>query len=146
MNYLDEKIVAFRVTVPDAEAAIREAGELLEKGGFVEKAYVEAMVQSYIENGPYFVIAPGVAIPHARPEDGALKSAVSLVKLKEPINFGNEANDPVRFVFGLSASNGEEHLKTIQRIARFLKNKETLDKLQDIETFDSLERLKEETS
>ena len=146
MNYLEEDIVAFNVTVSDAKAAIREAGELLVKGGVVEKTYVDAMVKSYEDNGPYFVIAPGVAIPHARPEDGALESAVSLVKLKEPINFGNAANDPVTLVFGLSASNGEEHLATIQRIAKFLKNKETIAKLQDIDTYESLERLKEEMS
>lgn len=73
------------------------------------------MVESYHENGAYFVIAPQIAIPHARPTDGVENSAVSLVVLKDGVNFGHAANDPVRLVFGLAATSSEAHLKVIQK-------------------------------
>ena len=36
------------------------------------------MVQSYEVNGPYFVLAPAVAMPRARPEDGVHLTAAGV--------------------------------------------------------------------
>ncbi len=47
------------------------------------------------KNSAHIVIAPGIALPHARPEDGVIDSTVAVVRLAEPVNFGNEDNDPV---------------------------------------------------
>ena len=67
---------AIRVDCPAAtpEEAIREAGNALCRAGACSPQYVQAMVDSYRELGPYFVIAPGLALPHARPEQGAMKA------------------------------------------------------------------------
>ena len=46
------------------EEAIREAGNALCRAGACSPQYVQAMVDSYRELGPYFVIAPGLALPH----------------------------------------------------------------------------------
>ena len=64
---------AIRVDCPAAtpEEAIREAGNALCRAGACSPQYVQAMVDSYRELGPYFVIAPGLALPHARPEQGS---------------------------------------------------------------------------
>ena len=48
------------------EEAIREAGNALCRAGACSPQYVQAMIASYRELGPYFVIAPGLALPHAR--------------------------------------------------------------------------------
>lgn len=52
---------AIRVDCPAAtpEEAIREAGNALCRAGACSPQYVRAMVDSYRELGPYFVIAPG---------------------------------------------------------------------------------------
>lgn len=65
------------------EEAIREAGEALCRAGACSPQYVQAMVDSYRELGPYFVIAPGLALPHARPEQGARKAQISAIRLHE---------------------------------------------------------------
>ncbi len=51
--------------------AIRVAASplLLEKK--IQPAYIETMVQNVESHGPYIVLMPDVAIPHARPEDGS---------------------------------------------------------------------------
>ncbi|MEM4666305.1 MAG: PTS sugar transporter subunit IIA [Thermofilum sp.] len=98
-----EKALGGRVLVgavaENWEEAVRLAGKLLAADGIVEERYVEAMVQVTRELGPYAVIAPGVALPHARPEDGAKEVGLSIVTLREGVNFGSP-NDPVYIVIG----------------------------------------------
>ncbi len=52
------------------EAIVKSSQPLLEKG-YVEQSYVDAMIESVNEYGPYIVITPNVALPHARPEAGS---------------------------------------------------------------------------
>ena len=60
-------------------------------------AYVDAMVENIKENGPYVVIWPGTALPHADCLEGVKQEAASLLRLKKPVDFHHESNDPVRY-------------------------------------------------
>src|SRR5699024_2839414 len=86
--------------------------------------YIEAMIQAYKKNGPYFVLAPHIAIPHARPVDGVNEASVSLVRLEQPLEFGHDSNDPVQMVFGLGASSNEEHLTVLLKLTTLLNDPE----------------------
>ena len=79
------------------------------RAGACSPQYVQAMVDSYRELGPYFVIAPGW-LPHARPERGARKAQISAIRLHEPLAFGHAENDPVQVVLGLSATSSDAHI------------------------------------
>ncbi|MEM4005958.1 MAG: PTS sugar transporter subunit IIA, partial [Desulfurococcaceae archaeon] len=57
--------------------ATKLSGILLLKDGCIEEGYIERMVETCRELGPYIAIMPGLAIPHARPEDGAKKLCFS---------------------------------------------------------------------
>ena len=118
----------------DAEAsdwveAVRLAGFLLYRGNKVKEEYVEAMIRTTKELGPYAVIAPGVAIPHARPEDGAIDVGFSIVVLKKPVKFGSP-NDPVYIVIGFSAIDRKTHLKALQQLANLLSKPEFIERLK----------------
>lgn len=39
------------------------------------------------------MVCPGTALPHADTSEGVIKEAASLVRLAEPVEFQNEAND-----------------------------------------------------
>jgi ascorbate PTS system EIIA or EIIAB component len=129
MKFLEPSIIKVGVEVAGAEEAIYAAGQLLVHEGLVEESYIEAMQHAYRKNGPYFVLAPHIAIPHARPEDGVNEASVSLVQLKEPVVFGHAMNDPVRLVFGLGAASSDEHLLLLQRLTGLLNNPDNVDKL-----------------
>lgn len=141
MKFMDEQLVAFQVTVNSAEEAIREAGRLLLATRSITEDYIEAMVASYRKNGPYIVLAPRIALPHARPEDGAREACVSLLQLKQPVPFGHPANDPVQLVFALGASSSEEHLQLLQRLSALLGNPENIAKLIEAETYQHITEL-----
>ena len=49
---------------------------------FTEPTYTEAMIDVVRDMGPYIVLAPGLAMPHARPEMGAKQVGTALVTLE----------------------------------------------------------------
>jgi len=120
--------------------AVRLAGELLARSGVVEERYVEAMVKVTEELGPYAVLAPGIAMPHARPEDGAREVGLSLVVLKEGVNFGSP-NDPVYVVIGFAAKDKTSHLKVLQQLAEFLSEPDIVEELKNVRSEDELKLL-----
>ena len=90
---LDERSVTVCAEAGDWREAVKLSGGLLVASGAAEEGYISAMVRTVEELGAYAVIAPGVAIPHARPEDGAKKVGLSLAVLSEPVEFGSKEND-----------------------------------------------------
>ncbi len=97
------------------------------------------MIKNVEELGPYIVISEDIAIPHARPEDGAFASAISILKLNERISFGSTKK--VNVIIALASSNDEEHLKTLQFISNTLSNKEIYDKLISLESVEEIYKL-----
>ncbi|WP_066309505.1 PTS sugar transporter subunit IIA [Bacillus sp. FJAT-29814] len=141
MKFLEEGLVAFDVEASTPEEAIKAAGQLLVEGGAVEERYIEAMVNSYHKNGPYFVLAPRIALPHARPEDGVNEASVSFIRLKKAVKFGSATNDPVHFVFALGASSSDEHLTLLQKLMQLLNSQENVNKLSEITTINELTQM-----
>lgn len=115
----------------DWREAVRASGELLVGIGAATEAYTEAVVAAVEELGPYIVLAPGIAIAHARPEDGALAVGFSLVRLGTPIEFGSKHNDPVEFVFAFSSPDKEQHISALATLADFIEAGENLEKLRN---------------
>jgi transcriptional antiterminator/mannitol/fructose-specific phosphotransferase system IIA component (Ntr-type) len=125
-DILTEEVIKLNVEVKDWEDAVRKGGYLLEKTGAVEHRYVDAMVNSVKNIGPYIVIAPGIAMPHARPESGSNKVGMSLITLKNPVNFGNKENDPVKIVVCLCAIDHVTHLKALAELVEMLGDDENV--------------------
>jgi len=103
-------------TAADWQAAVRLAGDGLVASGCTTSAYTDAMIATIEDLGPYVVIAPGLAMPHARPGDSVLHTGMSLVTLAEPVDFGS-SNDPVKVVFALAARDHDRHLELLSEFA-----------------------------
>jgi ascorbate PTS system EIIA or EIIAB component len=131
---IDERAIAVGAEAGSWQAAVELCGGLLVQSGVAEERYVPAMIRTVEELGPYVVIAPGVAIPHARPENGAIKPGISLVILREPVEFGSEENDPVDLLFGFATTGSDAHVEIIRALAEFIGEKENLEKLRQART------------
>jgi mannitol/fructose-specific phosphotransferase system IIA component (Ntr-type) len=112
--------IAVDVEAADWYEATRIAGQLLLNSGAITPGYIDAMIQTAESLGQYIVIAPGIAMPHARPEDGARQTAMSLVRLKTPLNFGNPDHDPVKLVVALAAVDKQVHVRAMRTLALLL--------------------------
>lgn len=104
----------------DWREAVLKAGELLFSSGAVQERYGQAMVNTAIHLGPYFVVAPGIAIAHALPTEGVIRPALALLTLQPPLPFGNTENDPVRLLIAIAAIDATQHVEALKEIAGVL--------------------------
>ena len=96
------------------------------------------MIRVATEFGPYIVVAPGIALPHARPEDGVIEASIAIVRLKTPVNFGNEDNDPVYFVVALAAVDQEQHIDGLRQLALVLGDDDKIIAIKEATTREEL--------
>lgn len=118
------------IAVEDWRAAIRAAGELLVAGGVATSDYIGQMQAAVDEYGPYIVIAPGLALAHARPSEAVRHTGMSWASLARPVAFGHPQNDPVELVIGLAAVDHDGHSGALSRLARMLGDPERLRELK----------------
>jgi len=114
---LTERTIKLKAHASDWRMALRLGGQLLVDSGGVEPRYVDAMIQTMLDFGPYVVIAPGLALGHARPEAGVLRTCFSLVTLDSPVEFGVPENDPVDVIFSFGAPDKNAHLEALRQMA-----------------------------
>ncbi len=122
-DLLNEELILLNIDASDWEDAIRKAAQPLVDEKKVTESYVDDIIVGVKNNGPYIVLTEHVALPHARPESGALKSAIGVATLKTPVEFGNEANDPVKYLFTLSAKDSSQHLSALSELAGLFEDK-----------------------
>jgi ascorbate PTS system EIIA or EIIAB component len=127
MLTINKNLIQLDVEAETAEEAIRTAGKLLAAENKVEERYIDAMVKGFEDVGPYIVLAPSIAIPHARPEHGVLEQGFSLVRLKKPVVFGHPTNDPVQLVCAICGTDSTSHIGMLQSIAAVLGDKAKLE-------------------
>jgi len=120
----------------DWQEAIRLAARPLEVTGAIETRYVETMIDNVEQHGPYIVLMPDVAIPHARPEDGVRELGMSVLKLTEPVVFPTDK--PVRLFFVLAAIDQTTHLKALAQLTELLGNGTDLSEVLHAESIEQM--------
>ena len=117
-------------TVEDWREAVLRCGKMLYDKGCVEERYIKKMIKTCEELGPYIAIAPGVAIPHAAPEDGAKALGAALLVVREGISFGSH-NDPVYAVLAFATPDKTSHIEMLKELAQILEDENMATKLRD---------------
>jgi len=140
-DLLTEDVIEVQVEVDDWEEAVRYGGNLLVNTCAAKESYVSAMIESVKTIGPYIVIAPGIAMPHARPEAGALKTGFSLITLKEPVCFGNKENDPVYIVACICSTDHTSHVKALSELVNLFGNEENIHAIREASSVHSILQL-----
>lgn len=120
--------------------AIRVAAEPLVARGSIDASYVDRMVASVEELGPYIVLMPGLALAHAAPGPDVHVSDLSVALLANDVTFGCD-NDPVRVVLCLACTDRESHIIRLQGIAEKLMEDDFLDRLCSCSTEQELYEL-----
>lgn len=124
------KAIKVGAAARDWKEAVEQAGNLLVDAGLVKPSYVGAMISVMESSGPYFVIAPGLAVPHARPEDGAISAGLGVLVLSQPVCFGSTINDPVDILIPLASGSSDRHIEILASLAGFLSRPGILEKMR----------------
>lgn len=123
-DLLDPAAIRLDAPAADRTEAIRLSGDLLVATGAIAPAYIDAMLRTVDEHGPYIVITPGFALAHARPDETVHRTALSLLRLADPVVFGHESNDPVHLVMTLAAADDSAHREALAALAGVLADPE----------------------
>lgn len=129
----NENNIILDVKVSSKEEAIKVAGELLFKNGYVEEKYISGMLEREKLISTY--IGMGVAIPHGENnvKDSVKKSGIVLLQVRDGVYFDNEK---AYLIFGI-AGIGNDHIKILSNIASIVEDENSVKKL--IETNDKKE-------
>ena len=108
------------------KAAIRAAGALLAKRGYVDDSYADAMVEREKLVSTY--MGMGVAIPHgtSQKKGTVKKSGVVLLQYPQGVDFGDEK---AYLVFGI-AGVGNDHLDLLGNVCEILEDEDALEQLK----------------
>ncbi|EMR36509.1 PTS sugar transporter subunit IIA [Vibrio harveyi] len=133
-SLIDNNSIKLQAKASNWREAIKVGTDMLIASGAIQPSYHDAIISSVEELGPYICIAPNLALPHARPENGVIRTAFALVTLEEPIYFEGE-DEPVDVLITLAGSSSDEHMEGLMEVTQVLDDEDSetgvdLDKLR----------------
>ena len=102
-------------------------------GGYAEPRYAENVIADIKNVGPYVVLTDDIALIHARPEEGAIKTQMGLTLLRNPVHFEGSDSD-VTLLFALAAQDSTSHVDAIRVLASFCMDESKVEQLKSCST------------
>jgi transcriptional antiterminator/mannitol/fructose-specific phosphotransferase system IIA component (Ntr-type) len=128
-SILKPSLLKTEVEAADWKEAVEKSGDPLLKKNYIDEIYIENMIKNIEKRGPYVVIIPGVALVHASPEEGVNDFGLSLITLREAVEFNHPENDPVQIVIAFASPHKNKDIKALSSLINKLYNKEFMDKI-----------------
>ena len=120
----ENKSIRLQAEAETWQDAVKIGVDLLVAADVVEPRYYQAILDAVEQHGPYFVLAPGLAMPHGRPEEGVKKTGFALVTLKKPLEFNT-----------MAAVDANTHQEVgIMQIVNLFEDEENFDRLRACRT------------
>ncbi|WP_313183915.1 BglG family transcription antiterminator [Lacrimispora sp.] len=124
-DLLTKETIQFASRVNSWEEAIWLGARPLLENGSITKAYINAMIDNVKGYGPYIVICPYVAIPHAQNQTGVNKLGMSFLKLEEEVCVLDNPQKPVKVFITMAAIDNHTHLRALAQLSNILTNEDT---------------------
>ena len=146
IDLITKENIQFIDHLPDWEAAISIAAQPLVDSNTIKPTYIDAIIDNVKTLGPYIVIGPEIALPHARPEAGVNNLGMSFMKLNKPVYFSEDKSKPVTLFFCLAAPDNSSHLQALSQLTKLLCENGNLEKLKACTTAEEVRALLNEYS
>lgn len=140
-DLLTEDFIHFSDKALTWQEAIEQSVAPLVAQRRVDERYAQAIIQRVNEFGPYIHLGGGVAIPHARPEDGVHQLGMSFLKLRQPVCLADDPKHEVSVLIALAAVDNSSHLTALAELTKILSHKERLAQLKSAESIDDVRAL-----
>jgi len=119
-DHLTPETVLFADRVDGWRDAIARVARPLLDSGAIRESYVTAIVDSIADGGTYIDLGFGIALAHRRPEDGVVRTALSSLRVAEPVLLGDDPAHPIDLFLCLAATDPHNHLETMSELAELL--------------------------
>ncbi|MBF2490159.1 BglG family transcription antiterminator [Listeria marthii] len=131
---LPKERITFQESVADWREAIQVASKSLQQEGYISRNYQREMIENIEKLGPYIVIAPGIALPHASVDDGAYRVGMSLLRLDKPVSFSSKAKDQVRLIIVLASIDSYTHINALSQLTNLIMKHHLLEQIEQAES------------
>ncbi|MBF2627711.1 BglG family transcription antiterminator [Listeria marthii] len=131
---LPKERITFQESVADWREAIQVASKSLQQEGYISRNYQQAMIENIEKLGPYIVIAPGIALPHASVDDGAYRVGMSLLRLDKTVSFSSKAKDQVRLIIVLASIDSYTHINALSQLTNLIMKHHLLEQIEQAES------------
>ena len=135
---LDRAAIVPRASAPNKRQVLGVIGDIAARNFELDSdEVVEALVER--EQAGSTGVGHGVAVPHARIE-GLSRMRGIFLRLEHPIAFGAVDDQPVDLIFALlsPAQGGVEHLRSLARVSRVLRQGDLREQLRQARTADAI--------
>ncbi|UQN44868.1 PTS sugar transporter subunit IIA [Agarivorans sp. B2Z047] len=134
LNLIGDNIVISNEENLSVNAALDISCLKLLEQGKVEARYLEAIKQKHQDIGAYYVLAPKIAMPHARPEDGVNEASLQVTVFKNGVDLESEDNGDVYFSVTLAAMDSDSHIQTIMALSELFQHDDDIDAIISAQT------------
>ncbi|MFQ7235313.1 MAG: PTS sugar transporter subunit IIA, partial [Enterococcus hulanensis] len=117
-DILSPDFIQLNLSTNSWEEAFYVAATPLIDAEIVSRRYIDKIIQTTYEEGPYMVISHHVALPHARPEDGAKKVGLGITVLDKPIKIFGVTT--MKYIFTLAAVDNKRHLTALAELVSLI--------------------------
>ncbi|ARM74366.1 TPA_asm: PTS fructose transporter subunit IIA [Listeria monocytogenes] len=131
---LPKERITFQESVADWREAIQVASKSLQQEGYISRNYQHAMIENIEKLGPYIVIAPGIALPHASVDDGAYRVGMSLLRLDKTVSFSSKAKDQVKLIIVLASIDSYTHINALSQLTNLIMKHHLLEQIEQAES------------
>ncbi|NQH34476.1 BglG family transcription antiterminator [Streptococcus suis] len=121
--------------------AITLAAQPLLHNDTIEASYVDAMIAKVEEFGPFIDLGKGIAIPHARPEDGVKQVGMSMLVLDKPVQLLDDPSHEIRLFICIAAVDNQSHLRALSHLTKILREDNYVKQLIEAQAFDDIKNL-----
>ncbi|WP_318362813.1 PTS sugar transporter subunit IIA [Enterobacter sp.] len=140
-TWLNGPTIQCRERVDDWQQALAICAQPLLDAGVITADYLPAIIRQQHTLGAYYVLAPGLAMPHARPEEGALAHGLSLLKLQRGVSFNAGEFDPVNLIIMLAATDKHSHIEMIATLAELFSSEQDMAQLHQATTREEIKNI-----
>ncbi|MDR3440022.1 PTS ascorbate transporter subunit IIA [Telmatospirillum sp.] len=141
-HLLTTDAIRLKAKADDWKEAVRLGVDLLVAADSVEPRYFDAIIAMTESLGPWYLLAPGLAMPHARPEEGVKKDGFALVTLDRPVAFGSPDNDPIDILITLAATSAKTmNEESIVQVATLFDDEERVARIRNARNHAEIERI-----
>lgn len=142
--FIENDSIRLGLTAESWEEAVKLSVEPLIESGAVKEEYYDAIIDSTKQYGPYYILMPGMAMPHARPEAGVQRDAFSLITLTKPVRFSDGKD--VQVLLALAATSSQIHTSVaIPQIIALFELENSIERLVNCQTKEEVLAMVEES-
>lgn len=120
--------IHFEKEAKDWKEALQLSFQSLLKDQCIEPRYIYSIINNVEELGPYLILHDSIALPHAHPQDGVRRPAMSFLRLENGVHFPDTAA-PVYMFFSMAVTDEDDHHLTLITLAEMMENKKIRENL-----------------